>query len=286
MPSRRAVVTGAGSGIGAAITSQLAAQGWQVIGTARSQSGVAELQQLPNVVGVRADIRTEEGAGALADRVRALGGQLDALVNNAGILAAGTVGGSPPEVWEQAMATNFFGTLRVTRALLPALTGSQGRIVAISSVACDVTASPQGPYTASKAALEQAMQALDQELVTTGVRVTILRLGIVPTPIHRHPVGADALDPTGRRLGARLAAVVRGQLAGSPTRPADVGVAVSQLLSDPAPPLRVTLGEDAHALLRARSRATDRDWARWWATEDDAAWRAGFQERTGLAPPG
>ena len=286
MPSRRAVVTGAGSGIGAAITRQLAAQGWQVIGTARSESGAAELHRTPNVVGVRADIRTEEGARALADRVRTDGGRLDALVNNAGILVAGTVGGSPPEVWEEAMATNFFGTLRVTRALLPALTRGQGRIVAISSVACDVTASPQGPYTASKAALEQAMEALDQELVPTGARVTILRLGIVPTPIHRHPVGADVLDPTGRRLGGRLAAVVRGQLAGSPTQPADVGVAVSKLLSDPAPPLRVTLGEDAHALLKARSRAADRDWSQWWATEDDAAWQAGFEEKTGLAPPG
>lgn len=283
---RSAVVTGAGSGIGACITTRLAESGWDVFAVARAPEQLDLLAAINNVRAMRADIRSDDDVNLLAGTVAEHTDYLHALVNCAGVLVAGTVGATPVRLWETAVETNFLGTLRVTQALLPLLAHPNGRIVTMSSIAASVTVSPQGPYAASKAALEIAMEALGQDLVASGARVTIVQPGVVATPIHASaPVGSDTLDTHTLRLGLRLGAFVRSQLRSDPTTPAYVADRVVEILASPSPPFRAIVGTDAIAMANGRKRSADTDWVDWWGRADDASWREDFQLRTGLAAP-
>lgn len=283
--TRAAVVTGAGSGIGAGIVTHLATIGWEVFAVARSADQLDDLGRLSNVHPVRADVRSDADIAEVLDIVSAGHERLDALINSAGILVAGTIAATPMKVWESAIETNFLGTLRVTQALLPRLRHPAGRIVTISSVAVTAPVSPQGPYAASKAALEVALETLAQELVPVGARVTVVQPGVVATPMHRSlPEGANTLDGDALRLGLRLAAFVKSQLRRATTVD-EVVQSVVGILAHPDPPFRVTVGTDAAALAHHRAISDHRDWVRWWGGSDDADWLAQFPARTGLAAP-
>ena len=283
---RTAVVTGAGSGIGACVTERLALEGWEVHAVARTPEHLDRLGAGGNVHPVHADIRSDCDVARLVEHVAARTERLDALVNGAGVLVAGTVGATPVDVWDAAVQTNFLGTLRVTQGLLGLLAHRGGRIVTLSSVAASVSVSPQGPYAASKAALEVAMETLAQDLASCGARVTILQPGIVATAIHeRFPQGSETLDADGLRLGLRLASFVRSQLRDHPTTPEQVADRVVQVIDDADPPLRATIGSDAFSLAAGRSRSSDTEWSDWWGNADDTSWRDGFLVRTGMAAP-
>lgn len=283
MSTRRVVVvTGAGSGIGAALTRRLGGDGWDVFAVVRSDQHLEELSTVPNVFPIRADLRDVDEVEQAAASIRATAGSIDALVNNAGIVSAGAVATTPMKVWQDTFDTNVIGSLRITQALLPMLRRG-GRIVVVSSAAAGAVVCPQGPYAASKAALEITFEALAQELFPADQRVVIVQPGIVPTPIYKNlPMGTETLSGPGLQMGLRLAAFVKAQLR-QPNPVSEVVDAIVEALTSANPPLRLTV--DKAELVSRRRNIDDATWVAWWGQEDDGAWRQMFEPLIGLPAP-
>eukprot|EP00913_Durusdinium_trenchii_P006687 g6284.t1 len=207
-----AVVTGAGSGIGRALSVLLASKGLHVLAVGRRPKALQETCELvTNVEAVPADVGTTEGRQLVAQRVAELcqgGTALSCVVHNAAVTgeAAGLVGdvGSVAQVTEEdfskTMAINVEGPLFLTRELLPLLLESKGRVLHISSGAAHRPLEGCLTYCTSKAALLQIMRCLDEahvkrdlgtgidlsELAPQGVRVGSAMPGVVDTPMQTH----------------------------------------------------------------------------------------------------
>ena len=195
------IITGASDGIGAELARQLAqAQGsklslvlaarsadkLEAVAQACRQHG-ARVKVRPTDVGIEADCR-----GLVQDTVEAFG-QLDALVNNAGMSAHALLEEVTDLAWyEQLMRTNFWGSVWCTHAALPHLKDSHGSIVAVSSLAGLVGVPGRTAYSASKFAQAGFFEALRAELKPAGVGVTTAYPGVVDTRIRYHGYNAQA----------------------------------------------------------------------------------------------
>ena len=178
--TRTAVVTGASSGIGAATARRLASEGFRVYAAARRADRLTALAEEIDGVAVPCDVTSDTDVAALAE---AVGGRLDLLVNNAG----GAVGADPVERadladWQWMFDVNVLGTVRVTKALLPALYASgAGTVVVLSSTAGLVVYEGGGGYTAAKHAQTAVAETLRLELCGRPVRVIEIDPGMVRT---------------------------------------------------------------------------------------------------------
>jgi len=176
MPS--VLVTGAGRGIGLAITRHLSARGWDVYATARSESALADLARLPGVHPTRLDMSDRASLSALAAQLPA---QLDAVVNNAGIIVNGPVEGLALADLSRQLDVNVTAQIGVTQAVLPKIRAAKGRIVFISSVSGLIATPGTGAYNASKFALEALADALRIELRPWDIRVSLIEPGPIRT---------------------------------------------------------------------------------------------------------
>ena len=178
------VVTGASSGIGAAIARELAGRGFRVFGTVRRPEDGADLQRA-GVTPVRMDVTDQASiASARAEVEQALAGApLAALVNNAGVPAAGPLELLPLEDLRRVVEVNLVGVVAVTQAFLPLLKAAHGRIVNMSSVAGRRAMPFMGPYSASKFALEAVSDSLRRELLPFGVDVIVVEPGSIQSKI-------------------------------------------------------------------------------------------------------
>jgi NADP-dependent 3-hydroxy acid dehydrogenase YdfG len=183
-----AVVTGASSGIGAATARALAAEGFHVVAAARRADRIEALVKELTAGGwaasaVEVDVTDDTRVAALADHVARLSGQLQVLVNNAG----GARGADPVERadlsdWQWMYEVNVLGTVRVTKALLPALEASgAGTIVVVGSTAGHGVYEGGGGYTSAKHAEVAVAGTLRLELNGRPVRVVEIDPGMVRT---------------------------------------------------------------------------------------------------------
>ncbi|WP_456786543.1 SDR family oxidoreductase [Cellulomonas sp. P5_C5] len=179
---RRALVTGASSGIGAATVRRLRAEGWDVVATARRADRLAALADETGASTIVADVTDDADVVRLAAQV-AEGGPLDALVNNAG----GAFGLDPVETadldhWRQMYELNVLGTLRVTQALLPQLReGHGGDIVVVTSTAAHGTYEGGAGYVAAKHAERMLATTLRWEILGEPIRIIEVAPGAVAT---------------------------------------------------------------------------------------------------------
>ncbi|MCM0619208.1 SDR family oxidoreductase [Nocardioides bruguierae] len=188
MSGRTHLVTGAGSGIGAALVDRLHARGDALVLLARSAERAAELEQRwpgsTTLVADLADPASLEGlAGDLPDR-------LDSLVHSAGVVALGPVAEAPLGEWEHQLAVNLLAPAVLTRLCLPALRASRGTVVFVSS-GQGLSASPSwAGYAASKHGLKALADSLRAEEAGHGVRVSSVYPGRTDTPmqeaVHAH----------------------------------------------------------------------------------------------------
>lgn len=181
--SRGALVTGGGTGIGAAIARRLAADGFSVGVTGRRREPLAALAGEIGALPVVADTGDPEDASrAVAAALEAFGG-LDLLVCNAGISAGGTVAEQSVEGWDAVLRTNLTGAFLVARAALPALVEAKGAVVTIASDA-GLRASPaSAAYCTAKAGLIMLTQCLALDYGPLGVRANCVCPGWVRTPM-------------------------------------------------------------------------------------------------------
>jgi NADP-dependent 3-hydroxy acid dehydrogenase YdfG len=178
--TRTAVVTGAGSGIGAATARALAAEGFHVFCAARRADRICAVADEIGGTAIVCDVTDASDIARLAD---AVGPTLDVLVNNAGgALGVDHVIQSEPEQWRSMYESNVIGSMQVTKALAPALIASgAGIIVNIGSIAGHLVYEGGGGYTAAKHALAAVTETLRLELNGQPVRVTEIAPGMVKT---------------------------------------------------------------------------------------------------------
>ncbi|CAN5611545.1 SDR family oxidoreductase [soil metagenome] len=184
--ARRAVVTGASSGIGAATVKLLRLHGWHVVGVARRADRLEQLKAETGADTFVADVTKQADVDALRDHLAGLG-PVHALVNNAGgAFGMDTVEASDADDWTRMFDVNVVGTKRVTSALLPLLRagvepGDSASIVAITSIAAHVAYEGGGGYNAAKFAEHALMAVLRLELAGEPIRVIEVAPGMVKT---------------------------------------------------------------------------------------------------------
>ena len=228
--SRVALVTGGGTGIGAAIARRLAADGYAVAVAGRREAPLVEIAREIGGIAVAADIGIVADAGRVVAETVASLGSLDALVLNAGIGGEGSLLDLEPSVFEQVFATNVTGAFLVARAAIPHLLESRGAIVTIASVAGLRAAPSSLAYCSSKAALAMLTQCIALDHGPAGVRANCVCPGWVRTSM-----ADDEMDSLGR--GSRedaYAEVTRDVPLRRPSSPAEIASTVSWLLSEEA----------------------------------------------------
>jgi NADP-dependent 3-hydroxy acid dehydrogenase YdfG len=185
-----AVVTGASSGIGAATAQNLAGQGYRVILGARR---LDRLLEVAAACGSQAEARRLDVTDPASVQEFAAGiERCDVLVNNAGgALGLEPIEGADEDLWLRMFESNVLGTLRVTRALLPAVKAVEGHIVVIGSVAGTEVYDGGAGYTAAKHAEHAFAETLRMELLGTGVRVAEIAPGLVETEFSLVRLGSQ-----------------------------------------------------------------------------------------------
>jgi clavulanate-9-aldehyde reducatase len=185
-------VTGASSGIGEATALACARAGATVALAARRLDRLDELAgritgEGGRALAVQTDVGEESQARAFIERAHAELGRLDVLVNNAGVMLLGPIAGAPTEEWREMIHANVFGVLYCTHAALPLMAAQgSGHIVNVSSVAGRVARAGAGVYNLTKFGLGAFSEALRQEAVPAGVRVTLVEPGAVATELREH----------------------------------------------------------------------------------------------------
>jgi len=259
----RVLVTGAARAIGRATVEVLAERGHEVVATARD---VAALTGLPAALALPLDVSDPESVQAAV----AGAGELDALVNNAGLTGNGPLETYPPDAFAKVLDVNAIGPLRMAQAVAPSWRErGSGVLVNVSSVQGKIGTPLEGAYAASKHALEALSESLHFELGHFGIRVVIIEPGYI-APGMKHE--ADHQGPAVyEELHAQWSGTV-ATLTGPEGRPGPevVGTAVADALEDPATPLRVEVGKDAAMVLQLRR------------TLDDVTFEATMREALGL----
>jgi short-subunit dehydrogenase len=172
-----AIITGASSGIGAALARRLARQGMHLVLTARRADRLAEVASAcgPGTHALPGDITDPAHRQALVTYALQTFGRLDVLVNNAGLGAYHLVADTPPEVVRQLFEVNVLALIDLTqRALHPMLAAGRGQIVNVSSVAGRLAGPPLTVYSSSKFAVTGFTEGLRRELRGSGVTVTLV----------------------------------------------------------------------------------------------------------------
>ena len=197
---RTALVTGASRGIGLAIALGLARDGINVVvnDIARQEAELTAVAEEIGSLGRRgtallADVSDRAAVRAMVDAALAQAGQIDAVVNNAGILIANSVEDLEEDQWDAVMDVNAKGTFLVTQALLPHMrVRGYGRIVNIASIGGKHGAPEQAHYSASKAAIMGFTRVLAQEAGPFGITANCVCPGIIVTEMGRTNLSEQA----------------------------------------------------------------------------------------------
>lgn len=248
----RALITGCSSGIGRAAAIELTKRGYEVIATARRPETLEDL----DVAGKLALDVTDEASIAA---VREAAGDVDVLVNNAGLGIHAPVETAPIDEVRSVFETNLFGAVRMIQTFLPPMRErGSGAIVNVSSVAGRVAAPLGGFYSATKYALEAISEALHYEVGHFGIRVAVVEPGGFETRFsdNRRIAGVeppyDELDRQWEEASTRL---VGGERPG----PEPVAQTIAEALEADPPKLRWPVGDDAQMVLAVRKEKSDED---------------------------
>jgi NAD(P)-dependent dehydrogenase (short-subunit alcohol dehydrogenase family) len=231
--SRAVIVTGAGTGIGAAVVRRLASSGDSVVLVGRRRAPLERVAAATGQTFVVADASTDEGVERIvAATVEAYGG-IDGLVLNAGVMLPGTIAEASVEDWRTTLDVNLTGPFLLARAALAHLLERQGSVVSVASIAALRAGPGIAAYCASKAGLTLLTQCLAVEHAAAGLRANVVAPGWVRTEMADEEM-AEFGGPRGLDREAAYGEITRHVPARRPATADEAAAAVVWLLSPEA----------------------------------------------------
>jgi NAD(P)-dependent dehydrogenase (short-subunit alcohol dehydrogenase family) len=257
MAERKTVlITGGSGGIGGALTTELARDGWRVFATARDPNAIPQAtggdgEVIPLALELTDAASVATAAAAVRERTGERG--LDGLVNNAGVIVQGPLELVPAAELRRQFEINVLGQVAVTQAVLPLLRVARGRIVNVGAPTGRVGIPLLGPIGASKAALHLLNDALRMELRHQGIAVALVVPGALETEIFaKASAAAEAAGPASAEAERLYAPVLRDaaqRQAEMKAAPVDATVkAIRRALTERRPKTRYTVGSDARQI--------------------------------------
>ena len=279
------VITGTSTGIGYETALRFGRSRNRVFATMRNLAKAGPLRDAAaaeslDIRVVQLDVDSNESISEAVKHILDEAGSIDVLVNNAGVTGVGPIETTTDEEFHAVMETNFFGPLRVIRAVLPGMRERRaGAIVNVSSAAGRLVAPVYAQYHSSKWALECATETLAIEVKQFGIRVALVEPGFFVTPIlDKALVAWSERDPSPysdieRRMKDLYAAA--GESGGDPAVVAGV---IEEAATTPNPKLRWVVGADAENFISGRARLTDEEYQVLGDKMTDEEWWAKFFE--------
>jgi len=260
-------ITGASRGFGAQITQKVLDHGDVVIATARNPQHITErFGQHQNLYPLYLDVTDSNSIESAVTQVIADFGRIDILINNAGYGLLGAIEEASQSEIEKLYATNVFGVLAVTRAILPYMREAKaGHIMNISSIGGYSAGLGWGVYSSTKFAIEGLSEALSKELAPLNIHVTIIEPGYFRTDF----LDQQSLNETVNRIAdydstvgemRQFAKKVNHQQPGNPEKLADAIIILSQT---DTPPLRLALGSDTVKKIREKNHFVQHELLQW-----------------------
>jgi NAD(P)-dependent dehydrogenase (short-subunit alcohol dehydrogenase family) len=259
-------MTGSSRGLGRALVEEILKAGDKVVATARKPEELADLAKVhgDKIRTVKLDVKSAtDSERAIAEAINAFG-KIDVVVNNAGYGFQGAFEEMTPDEFEGQIDTNFWGVVNVTRAVLSILRKQgHGHIIQVTSIGGRLGIPGFSGYHAAKFAVEGLSEALAQEIKPLGLKLTIVEPGGFRTDwagasmAYAKPI--EAYEPT---VGFMRKALQQRD-GSQPGDPRKAALAILKLVDLPNAPLRLPLGNDAMAFLRASYKNSADELEKW-----------------------
>lgn len=261
-------ITGASRGFGALMMKEALAVGDAVVATARNPKTVIDaIGDHPNLIAVALDVTDEAQAVQAAAAAVQRFGRIDILVNNAGYGLLGSVEEATAKEIEAIYATNVFGLLKVTRAVLPYMRRQRsGHILNFSSIGGYFGYPGWGVYGSTKFAVEGISESLAAEVGSFGIKVTIVQPGFFRTDfLHDNSLAVspatipDYVDTPAGNMRDFAASANHAQ----PGDPIMLAKGVMQIAAAEHPPLRMPFGSDTVSVIEEQNASVAKELAQW-----------------------
>ncbi len=273
------IITGTSSGIGLATAIRLAKAGHKVYAGVRNPDSAENLRkvidagELP-ISMLEIDMMDEKSITDAVARVLAAEGQIDVLVNNAGIARGTSVEESPMSDVRAVFETNYFGVFALIQAVIPGMRERKtGTIVNVSSIAGRFVAPNNAVYASSKYALEALSESLALQLKPFNIRVAIIEPGVIATSFFENAAKAmgppDTASPYFVHTRRIMKLFTTQTEKSAPTPPDAAAQAIENAITTNEPKLRYIVGDDAEMFLAARERVSDEEFMEAATIEDD-----------------
>lgn len=269
-------ITGASRGFGARITKAALESGDRVVATARNPSDITkQLGEHDRLLAIKLDVTKEaEAHEAVCTAIKTFG-RIDVLINNAGYGLLGAVEEASAKETEQLYATNVFGLLNVTRAVLPHMRRQRsGHVINISSVGGYSAYPGWGVYGSTKFAVEGISEALAAEVAPLGINVTVVEPGFFRTDflddqsLKRTAIEIDDYAASVGKTRSHAADFNHGQRGD----PAKLAQAMIKLVNAQTPPTRLPLGSDTLERIAAKHAHVESEVAAWRTVATSTDW--------------
>jgi NAD(P)-dependent dehydrogenase (short-subunit alcohol dehydrogenase family) len=247
-------ITGANKGMGAAIAKEALNRGYKVVATARNPESAGEvLGSSPNLLIVTLDITNDEQVQSAVNAALVRFGRIDVLVNNAGYALLGFFEEMSEKLIRQQLETNVFGTMKVTRAVLPFMRKQRSGLVIVLSSASGIRAvGGSSIYSASKFALEGWTEGMSADIKPFGIRCLLVEPGPFRTDFANFDTSLTFSDLEIDDYKQRREATYSSFASLNQTQPGDpakLAKAVMTAVDAPNPPLRLLAGRAAVAAI-------------------------------------
>ncbi len=267
---RKVLVTGFSSGIGLATCHVLSRNNFMTYGTVRNLSKAKKIQDLMNRENLslkilRLDVNDNQSIKLAIKKILNDTGRIDVLINNAGYGMFGPIEEITIQEIKKQFETNFFGTIRLIKAIVPIMRKQgNGTIVNISSMVGRFAVPLNSAYVSSKFAVEGLSESISFELKEFGIRVIVIEPGVVKSDFfHKLKVKGMNLESPYHELMERRVNFLDKAMKNSLTSSYDVADTILDALNSKDPKFRYVIGNDATNSLRMRNSLSDREFMEW-----------------------